>query len=448
MCMVSPRREKRVGKEGKEAPVSAEEQNKALVRRVFEKVWVKRNLAAVDEFMAADYVEHPIPAGLPPGTESLKQAMTMYRTAFPDLKATIDDIFAEGDRVAFRWSIRSTHLGDWLGIPPTGSHVTVSGISVYRIAGGKVVEAWTSIIDMSTTEEEVRWLTEGGGWPGSGDSPATEPDTSQIPIWDILTRNLTWRLRVAEAQERERIEQELQVSRRIQQASLPKEVPELEGWQIATYYQPAREVGGDFYDFHLLSEGRLGLVVGDATGKGVPAALVMSTTCGMLQAVSQALDSPSPGEILSRVNETLVARIPPNMFVTCFYAILDPETGLLRYANAGHDLPYLWHGGYAEELRARGMPLGLMPGMGYEQKEIELDAGEGVLFYSDGLVEAHDPEGQMFSFPRLRTLVAEHAEDRPLEEFLMEELYSFVGEGWEQEDDITLVTLRHAAARY
>jgi steroid delta-isomerase-like uncharacterized protein len=231
-----PGREKRVGKEGKEAPVTAEEKNKALVRRVFEEVWVKRNLAAVDEFMAADYVEHPIPSGLSPGTESLKQAMTMYRTAFPDLKATIDDIFAEGEMVAFRWSIRSTHLGDWLGIPPTGSHVTVSGITVYRIAGGKVVEAWTSIIDMSTTEEEVRWLTEGAGWPGSGDSPATEPDTPQIPIWDLLTRNLTWRLRVAEAQERERIEQELQVSRRIQQASLPKEVPELEGWEIAPYY--------------------------------------------------------------------------------------------------------------------------------------------------------------------------------------------------------------------
>jgi serine phosphatase RsbU (regulator of sigma subunit) len=87
----------------------------------------------------------------------------------------------------------------------------------------------------------------------------------------------------------------------------------LEGWQIAPYYQPAREVGGDFYDFHLLPEGQLGLVVGDATGKGVPAALVMSTTCGMLQAVSQTLDSTSPGEVLERVNETLLTRIPQHV---------------------------------------------------------------------------------------------------------------------------------------
>jgi serine phosphatase RsbU (regulator of sigma subunit) len=178
-------------------------------------------------------------------------------------------------------------------------------------------------------------------------------------------------------------------------------------------------------------------VTGDATGKGVPAALVMATTCGMLQAVSQTLDSSFPGEVLERVNETLLARIPANMFVTCFYAILDPKSGCLLYANAGHDLPYLRRrSGEAEELRARGMPLGLMPGMGYEEKEIILDAGEGVFCYSDGLVEAHGSKGEMFGFPCLRELVAEHGEERSLGNFLLEELYSFVGEGWEQEDDI------------
>jgi len=221
-------------------------------------------------------------------------------------------------------------------------------------------------------------------------------------------------------------------------------VPILEGWQIFPYYQPAREVGGDFYDFHLLSEGQLGVVVGDATGKGVPAALVMSTTCGMLQLAAQALDSSSPGEVLEQVNEALLARIPSNMFVTCFNAILDPKYGTLKYANAGHDLSYLWRGGNAHELRATGMPLGLMPGMIYEQKEIELDCGQSVFFYSDDLVEAHDPKGEMFGFPRLRALVAEQGEEGSLGDFCLEKLYSFVGEGWEQEDDITLLTLRRS----
>jgi serine phosphatase RsbU (regulator of sigma subunit) len=165
----------------------------------------------------------------------------------------------------------------------------------------------------------------------------------------------------------------------------------------------------------------------------------------MLRAVAQAFNS--PGEVLRRVNETLFADVPPNMFVTCFYAILDPKSASLSYANAGHDLPYLHRtSGEAEELRSRGMPLGLMPGMDYEEKETVLEVGEAALFYTDGLVEAHDSKGEMFGFPRLRALVAEHGKKRSLVDSLLEELYSFTGEGWEQEDDITLLTLRRSAA--
>jgi serine phosphatase RsbU (regulator of sigma subunit) len=247
-----------------------------------------------------------------------------------------------------------------------------------------------------------------------------------------------------EAQEREHIEQELRVARLIQQTLLPKSLPGLPGYDVAAYYRPAREVGGDFYDFLELEDGQLGLVVGDATGHGVPAALMMANTQSVLRAVAQRGGS-EPGRILAEVNEVLLAYIPPSMFVTCFYAILDPRSGTLRYANAGHDLPYLWSGCDCEELRARGMPLGLMPGMSYEEKEMVLDTGEGVLFYSDGLVEAHNPEGEMFGFPRLRALIAQHGEqERALRELLMKELHSFTGEKWEQEDDITLVTLRRA----
>jgi len=245
-----------------------------------------------------------------------------------------------------------------------------------------------------------------------------------------------------EAQERERIEGELRVARLIQQTLLPKAVPELPGYGIAAYYQPAREVGGDFYDFLELEDGRLGLIVGDVTDKGVPAALVMATTRTMLRAAAARLDS--PGEVLERVNDVLHPDIPPNMFVTCLYAILDPETGLLRYANAGHDLPYLRHANGVTELRATGMPLGLMPGMGYEEKEATLEVGDGVLFYSDGLVEAHDPDREMFGFPRLQGFVGAHDGGATLVDFLLAELDRFVGAGWEQEDDITLVTLKRS----
>jgi PAS domain S-box-containing protein len=247
-----------------------------------------------------------------------------------------------------------------------------------------------------------------------------------------------------EAQERERIEQELRIARLIQQTLLPKTLPKLSGYDIAAYYQPAREVGGDFYDLFELEDGRLGLVVGDVTDKGIPAALVMATTRTMLRASAQRLFPPA--EVLKRANDALVADIPSNMFITCLYAILSTESGHLVYANAGHDQPYLrHHGSDVEELRARGMPLGLMPGMEYEEKEINLERGESVLFYSDGLVEAHNPRHEMFGFPRLQGLVGTHRSDESsLIDFLLSELTKFAGEDWEQEDDITLVTLERS----
>lgn len=248
-----------------------------------------------------------------------------------------------------------------------------------------------------------------------------------------------------QVRERERIEQELRTAQAIQQTFLPKEVPDFPGWQLAPYYQPAREVGGDFYDFLLFEDGRLGLVIGDVTGKGVPAALVMATVHTMLR--SAALGTTSPGEALARVNDLLVAEIPAGMFVTCFYALLDPSTGRICYANAGHEAPYRRLNGSAVELPATGMPLGMLPGTRYEEYEATLAPGESLFFYSDGLVEAHNPSREMFGFPRLQTLLAGHAHKTSLIDFMLGELQSFTGDAWEQEDDVTLLTLQRAASR-
>lgn len=159
----------------------------------------------------------------------------------------------------------------------------------------------------------------------------------------------------------------------------------------------------------------------------------------MLRTVAQ--EKTSPGEVLAQVNDLLYAEIPPRMFVTCFYAILDPGSGRLCYANAGHDLPYLHHSDGACELRARGMP-----GMSYEEQEITLAPGESVLFYTGGLVEAHNPRREMFSFPRLKTALADYAGGTSLIDLLLGELRSFTGEGWEPEDDVTLVVLQRMPA--
>lgn len=239
--------------------------------------------------------------------------------------------------------------------------------------------------------------------------------------------------------ERARIEQELRTAQHIQQALLPKDVPVLPGWQFTPYYKPANEVGGDFYDFLSFDDGRLGIVLGDVSGKGVPAALVMAITRTMLRTAAQA--TTSPGKVLAQVNELLSADVPPGVFVTCFYALLDPGSGRLLYANAGQDLPYRQYSGGVSELWATGMPLGMMPGMCYEEREVTLTPGDNILFYSDGLVEAHNAMRDMFGFPHLMALLGEHPGGPTLIEFLLNELATFTGSEWEQEDDVTLVTL-------
>jgi serine phosphatase RsbU (regulator of sigma subunit)/anti-sigma regulatory factor (Ser/Thr protein kinase) len=242
-----------------------------------------------------------------------------------------------------------------------------------------------------------------------------------------------------EARERERMEQELRVARVIQQTLLPKEIPSIPGWRMAAHWQPARAVSGDFYDFITFPDGKIAIIVGDVTDKGVPAALVMATTRSILRSAVEHLVS--PGKVLERANNQLCPDIPPNMFVTCLYTLLDPATGIIRYANAGHNVAYQRSRVGVQEMRARGMPLGLMPDMEYEEKETFIGPGDMVVLYSDGLVEAHNPIGEMFGFPRLRDLLVTPECGEGLIACVLDELQAFTGPTWEQEDDVTFVTL-------
>lgn len=246
-----------------------------------------------------------------------------------------------------------------------------------------------------------------------------------------------------ETRARERLEQELRVARVVQETLLPKDLPELAGWQVAAYWQPAQAVSGDFYDFIALPDGNLGVVEADVTGKGVPAALVMAAARGILRVAAEQ-DPDSPGKVLAHVNDLLFPDIPPSMFVTCLYGVLNPTTGRFVFANAGHNLPTKRAADAVLELRATGMPLGLMPDMTYDEHETLLAPGEMILIYSDGLVEAHNPQGEMFGFPRLRTLAGRAGSGADLIEHLCGALADFTGPGWEQEDDVTFVTLERS----
>src|SRR5215213_1380139 len=258
-CMLSTRW-KNVGWQG--GTSMSAQRNKALVRRFLE-AHAKGDLDTVDEMLAPDFVDHNLMPGQQPAREGYLRALTEFHAAYSHTRYVIEKQLAEGEEVVTTFAVRATHdRGEWMGLVPTGKEFKALHILIHRIVGEKITDEWN---------------------PGSNLAELAQQRLEQERI------------------ERERIEQELRVARSIQHASLPEKVPDLEGWQISPFYKPAREVGGDFYDFHLLSDGRLGVVVGDATGKGVPAALVMASARSMLRAVSQTLDSSSPGEVLSRV---------------------------------------------------------------------------------------------------------------------------------------------------
>ena len=247
------------------------------------------------------------------------------------------------------------------------------------------------------------------------------------------------RTQQAEAEERERIQQELKVAALIQQTLLPKELPSIPGWHIDAFYRPARAVGGDFYDFIDLGRGKQAVVIGDVTDKGVPAALVMATCRSMLRAA--ATQHASPSAVLEEVNAAIADEIPPAMFVTCLYAIVDTTVGEVVFANAGHNLPYVRTSSGVVELRATGMPLGLMPGMSYEERTYQMTDGDVMVLTSDGITEAHDANREMYGFGRLMARVAQRSRDDSMVDAIVADLERWTGPEAEQEDDITLVVI-------
>jgi serine phosphatase RsbU (regulator of sigma subunit) len=242
--------------------------------------------------------------------------------------------------------------------------------------------------------------------------------------------------------EKQRLDDELRVARYIQQTLLPKQLPNMPGWEVKGHYQPAQAVGGDFFDFIHLSDGRLGVVIGDATGKGIPAALVMAAARGFVRASAMRTDN--PGEVLKKANDLMLPAMPPNMFVTCLYAIIDLQTGQITFSNAGHNLPCRFKNGEVQELMARGMPLGLMPGMVYEESQQTIARGDSILFYSDGLVEAHNPTREMFGVPRLREILCQLPDQADQMDGILQKWRAFIDEDQMQEDDMTLVTLKRS----
>ncbi len=250
-----------------------------------------------------------------------------------------------------------------------------------------------------------------------------------------------------EALTRERLEREMQLARDIQRTFLPHQVPELPGWELNTYWQPAREVAGDFYDFFLLDSNRLGLLIADVADKGMPAALFMTLVRTLIRAVVQQLDDPA--EVLARVNELLVPDADQGMFVTLFYAVMRLDSSELAYANAGHNPPmvYSHRSGEIIRLEKGELALGVLSESRYSSRCRSFQPGDCLVLYTDGITEAFSPSDQMFGEQGLQDtirLIMQRSPGVTADELLRgidESVQVFVGDA-PLADDLTLVVLR------
>jgi sigma-B regulation protein RsbU (phosphoserine phosphatase) len=250
-------------------------------------------------------------------------------------------------------------------------------------------------------------------------------------------------------QERARFENELEVARRIQARLLPARPPRIAGFDVAGRSDSAREVGGDYYDHLDLGGGRWLLVVADVSGKGVPAALLMSGFRAALMSQDGAAGMPEPDRIASRLNEFLVASVEPGRFVTAFLGFLDAATGRFVYVNAGHNPPLLRRAdGAVESLQEGGLILGIMPGSVFESGATTLASGDVLVLYTDGVTEGADATGEQWGETRLaETVAATHALGAEgIAAGIAERVRAFEGETGPADDLTVLVVKRLPSA--
>jgi serine phosphatase RsbU (regulator of sigma subunit) len=277
--------------------------------------------------------------------------------------------------------------------------------------------------------------------------------TDQQMIEDLHRKNLELaqayqELQAAQAAllEKERIERELELARDLQQSILPRQFPQIPGLHIAAINQPARQVGGDFYDVIPLKNGRLGLVIADVSGKGMPAALFMGLTRSLIRA--EARRSLSPRTVLLSVNNLLMENQLAEMFVTVFYGVLDPQESQLSYVRAGHDRPILYNSERKEcrWLAPAGTVLGMLADIRLDEERIRLQPGEQLVLYSDGITDANSPSGEFFGAERLQKIICFSKASHPRE--LCQAIFDQVGQfqaGAEQYDDMTLLIVHCSA---
>jgi sigma-B regulation protein RsbU (phosphoserine phosphatase) len=251
----------------------------------------------------------------------------------------------------------------------------------------------------------------------------------------------------SEANEKKRLDHDLQIARDIQRILLPAEAPSVNGFDISGLNVPARQVSGDYFDYIKVDDERLGVAIADVSGKGVPASLIMAICRSVLR--SQAIGNPSPADVLKKVNRQLYPDIKEDMFISMAYLILDPARGGVTQARAGHDAPLLYQHktGEIRPLKTPGMVVGIDSGDVFDRLTtdvaVELERDDFILLYTDGITEALDSEGNEFGLERTMTSLKSSAKEsaQTIVARLIDDLRNFVG-STPQNDDITLIVIR------
>lgn len=263
------------------------------------------------------------------------------------------------------------------------------------------------------------------------------------PFWSTLSIGLLIFLLALELVDRVRVRDELEVARQLQRDLLPQRAPEVAGWRFAHSYRTANEIGGDYYDFVPLGDGRLALVSGDASGHGMAAGLLMAIANATLQ--TAITSDPAPRAVAESLNRTLCVTGGRRAFMTLFYAVLDPAGGALEYVCAGHPFPLLRRaGGGVEELGRGGLPLGLRQRIEAPRGSTVLAPGDLLVLYTDGLPEAIDPEGRAFGFERLSGLIAQGGDAGAVHDRIATALDRHVA-GGPLTDDVSVVVVERSA---
>ena len=270
-------------------------------------------------------------------------------------------------------------------------------------------------------------------------------DDLKVTIERTLRHMAEWREALSSRDKLVALQNELDVANKIQQSVLPTEFPSSEAYEVAADMEPARNVGGDFFDIIRLENSRLGLAVADVSDKGVPAALFMMSSITQLKGA--AIGVGAPGGVLSEVNDLLNQDNETAMFVTVLYAVYSPDSGVITYANGGHNPPVIIHADGSSTMlpMTGGIALGVAPGFKYEQSTFTLGPGETIILYTDGVTEAMNGDGEEFGVDRLRDLFAGAPPRTPREasDAILEAVSAFAGDT-PQSDDITCLTLRRS----